>query len=243
MKTYNSKNHDKYVLHGIYFDEYEVGVSSENDLIPVDCCAQCTRETSSEKEMVKKLHFKSVHPYYFPSGKLLKEFPNLKEAEKHVILLKDSKQKIEEIFMRYKNHHWRLDSLIADLLSFSHFFFMNVKSKRQTQFNVSLTELLKQLSEGFADSWTHYTSNIDTFCESLDSFEENLFTYFGQQTIIPYWVYPLILTSHKDKSADSATTKNVYNQKVDYKLSLYAEIAYLILSELKRDLSFDHWSV
>jgi hypothetical protein len=102
-------------------------------------------------------------------------------------------EKLVHIFSMEK-YSYAQSILIADLLSFAHFFFKWKEPTNQFPFDQEFSKLLEKLdSREFADSWNTYTRSVDFFNQALGNFEARMFTYWEQVSKVPYWYFPYFL--------------------------------------------------
>ncbi len=194
----------EYELYGLYFKDYEC---------------------------VKGAKTYTVHPYYFPSGTLQQNCDTLKEAERSVILLKDQMSKIRSVVESYESK-LELSFLMSDLLSFAYFFFYHEGVKPE-DFDTEFKSIAKDLGSDFLKSWESFTNSKSKFDLLLNQFEENILTYYGKETIIPFWYYPYIFSLNDESDI------NIHE--------VYSKIIDLILRKLEKQLGFGddlhHWSL
>lgn len=173
----------------------------------------------------------TVHPYYFPSGTLHQNCKTLSEAESAVILIKDGLPKIRNVINSYGTKI-QLSALMSDVFSFAYFFFYN-KPNSSKSFDREFKIIASSLGTDFIASWEAFTAYPDNFDYLLNQFQENLITFYGKETIIPFWYYPYIFTFNEFKEIEL--------------VEVYSSIINLILREMEKELGFghelNHWSL
>ena len=152
----------------------------------------------------------TVHPYYFPSGKLYDRFPNPKEAEKRAILLSDTFEKILNLISELEPFQTAV--IISDLLSFNHFCFFNDSG---TMNKIEL--LLKKLpnSTEIEHSWSSYTKDWKSYNDEIDLFSQSIFSSFIDSIKIPYYFFPYLIALDEMKEGKiNENVRSVYSDLI-----------------------------
>lgn len=176
----------------------------------------------------------TVHPYSFPSARLMQKFPQIDETEKRAILIKDNdEEKISELVNSVSET--MLANIMSDLLYFTHSFIAKTQNAKICK---EIYDLLDILSFEFRDAWLVSFKKDNQFNNSIFG------NWFGLRTI-PYYFFPyIIFLTFDEKQPNNENTKSFAKNQENLKTvkKVYTKIIMLVLSEVRKYMMTDYIS-
>ncbi len=168
----------------------------------------------------------TVHPYCFPSGRLLKKHPDIKEAEKRAILIKDSDE--SKIFDLVNSvSETMLANIIADLLSFARIFAIKTENEELVNY---IYWLLQLISPEFSTAWK-------VSFRKKSKFNEMIFGSWLGLKEIPYYFFPyIVFLKYDEKYPNNIDEKSLHEQDKTKRTikKIYTKLILITISEVRK---------
>jgi len=128
----------------------------------------------------------SIHPYCFPSGTAFSRFPELEECLALCPHLDDLPNKSSLRPKLANLTSFQLARVLADLLSFIHFF----GRPTRTRLIADIRDILRPVSEEWASSWRNYSLVPADFHTRVLHWAELAFSRWSNDVQLPYFFFP-----------------------------------------------------